>query len=554
MINSDNHPKNLEEKLLETERELIKLKNQQELNVEKYRLSEEKSNLFFENSPDMIYEIDFRIPKFIRVNDTFCKKLGYSREELLEINPMDLLDDKSKKLFEERLKDYFRGEKPTDRIEYTGYTKDGQEIIGELNILFTLKDGKPAGAIVIVHDLTERLKVEKTLRDIELRYNALFNNKINGMAYCKTVFDEEENPVDAVFLDVNEIFEDLTGFKREEIVGKSASKLIPRIEHSGDVDLINIQSKVALDGEDIKFEFYQEFLKRWYEVFVFSPKRNYFMAIFSDITERKKSEKHKERLLEREKELSQELQISNAELFHTQEELEDTIKTLEISNKDFKNFAYIASHDLQEPLRMITSFIQLLEKKYKDKLDEEGLEYMGFVVDGAQRMQELINDLLLISRVTTKTSKFKPVDLNKVLEEVLFNLELVIEENNAVFIKEPLPVIFGDYSQMVQVFQNIIGNAIKYRSKKAPEIQISKKELDDYWLISIKDNGIGVGPEFSQQIFEMFKRLHTRNEYEGTGIGLSITKKIIEKHSGQIWVESELGEGSTFSFTIPKSQ
>lgn len=552
MIPADKPSKSFKEKDSEIEREIQKLKNQIEANEEKYRLSEEKSHLFFENSPDMIYEIDFRGPKFISMNNTLCTKLGYSREELFNMNPMDLLDDKSKKIFQKRINQYLSGEKPVERIEYTGNTKDGHKIIGELNIIFTLKNEKPVGAIVIAHDITERKKVENALKDIESRYKALFSNKVNGMAYCQTIFDDEENPVDAVFLDVNEMFEELTGLKKSEIIGHSARELIPGIDNSGDVNLNDVQRTTALHGEDVKFELYQKFLNKWFDVFVYSPKKNYFMAIFSDITGRKNSEKHKQELLDREKQLSQELQVLNAELIHIQNELEDTIKKLEISNKDLDQFAYIASHDLQEPLRMITSFIQLLEMKYKDKLDGEALEYIGFVVDGAQRMHMLVNDLLLLSRVTTKTSEFESIDLNKVLDDVLFNLEIVIEENDAVISAETLPVIFGDYSQMVQVFQNIIGNAIKYRSKKPPEIQISAGKEDDYWLISIKDNGIGVEPEFFNQIFDIFRRLHTRDEYEGTGIGLAISKKIIERHGGQIWVESELGKGSNFNFKIPR--
>jgi light-regulated signal transduction histidine kinase (bacteriophytochrome) len=174
-------------------------------------------------------------------------------------------------------------------------------------------------------------------------------------------------------------------------------------------------------------------------------------------------------------------------------------------------------------------------------------------VDGAKRMQSLISDLLAYSRVTSYAGEFEEVDLNKVIEEVLFNLEIVIEENNAVITNETLLKISADYSQMVQVFQNIIGNALKYRSKKTPKIHISSRKEDDKWLFSVKDNGIGIDPEYSEKIFQIFRRLHTREEYEGTGIGLAITKRIIERHGGKIWVESEPGKGSTFYFTIPKN-
>jgi PAS domain S-box-containing protein len=246
--------------------------------------------------------------------------------------------------------------------------------------------------------------------------------------------------------------------------------------------------------------------------------------------------------------------IDITERKQAEEVLDFTMKELERSNKELEQFAYVASHDLQEPLRMVASFTQLLEMQYKDKLDEDAIEYISFAVDGAKRMQSLISDLLAYSRVTSYAGEFEEVDLNKVIEEVLFNLEIVIEENNAVITNETLLKISADYSQMVQVFQNIIGNALKYRSKKTPKIHISSRKEDDKWLFSVKDNGIGIDPEYSEKIFQIFRRLHTREEYEGTGIGLAITKRIIERHGGKIWVESEPGNGSVFFFTIPKNK
>ena len=231
--------------------------------------------------------------------------------------------------------------------------------------------------------------------------------------------------------------------------------------------------------------------------------------------------------------------------------LNDTLDELKRSNTELEQFAYVASHDLQEPLRMVSSFTQLLERKYKDSLDAEGLEYINFAVDGAQRMQLLINDLLAYSRVHTKGEKFEDVQLDKVFDDVLFNMEIPIEENNAIITTESLPVISADYSQMVQVFQNLISNAIKYRSQETPQIHVSSQKQDYHWQFSVKDNGIGINPDYYEQVFQIFRRLHTRDEYEGTGIGLAITKRIIERHDGNIWLESKPGEGSIFYFTIP---
>ena len=207
---------------------------------------------------------------------------------------------------------------------------------------------------------------------------------------------------------------------------------------------------------------------------------------------------------------------------------------LKRSNKELEQFAYVASHDLQEPLRMVSSFTQLLEKQYKDELDETAVEYINFAVDGAKRMQLLINDLLAYSRVTRKSNEFEMVNLEKVLDEVLFNLEIVIDENQAIITRKSLPEIQSDYGQMVQLFQNLIGNALKYRSEETPEIHISALKEDDNWLFSVEDNGIGIESEYFEQIFQIFRRLHTHDEHKGTGIGLAITKRIVEHHSGRI--------------------
>ena len=227
------------------------------------------------------------------------------------------------------------------------------------------------------------------------------------------------------------------------------------------------------------------------------------------------------------------------------------LEELALSNAELEQFAYVASHDLQEPLRMIASYLQLLQRKYQGKLDEKADKYIYFAVDGASRMQSLINDLLEFSRVTTKAKEFEPASSEAILETVLSDLEMVIKENEATIYYDALPEIVADSTQIAQVFQNLIINAIKFRGEEPPEIHISAKEEKNHWLFSVRDNGIGIDPKYSDRIFEVFKRLHKREEYPGTGIGLSICKKIVERHGGHIWVESEPGKGSTFYFTLP---
>ena len=231
--------------------------------------------------------------------------------------------------------------------------------------------------------------------------------------------------------------------------------------------------------------------------------------------------------------------------------IKENMKRLAQSNKELEQFAYITSHDLREPLRMITSFLQLLQRRYEDQLDEEANEFIGFAVDGAKRLDNMTNDLLSYSRITSKKRHIKLVDFEQVLDEALQNLKVPIEETNAVITHDPLPTILGDAKLKVQLFQNIIGNALKYRSQNTPEIHISTIKKNNQYIFSIKDNGIGMSKDHLKKIFTIFQRLHTHEEYEGTGIGLAIAQKIVNQQGGKIWAESELGRGTTFYFTIP---
>ena len=221
------------------------------------------------------------------------------------------------------------------------------------------------------------------------------------------------------------------------------------------------------------------------------------------------------------------------------------------SNADLEQFAYVASHDLQEPLRMVSSYLQLLEKRYKDRLDQGATTFIGFAVDGAARMQRLINDLLAYSRVGSRGAPFQPVDCTQVVETVLHALQVSIKASQGRISVGRLPVVMGDATQLAQLFQNLLTNALKFRGDSPPRVHVSAERQDTRWVFSVADNGIGVAPEYFDRIFVMFQRLHGRQAYSGTGIGLAICKKVVERHGGSIWVESTPGQGANFKFTIP---
>jgi len=250
------------------------------------------------------------------------------------------------------------------------------------------------------------------------------------------------------------------------------------------------------------------------------------LAVSRDITERKKAE----------------------------DELRKLAAELKRSNSDLQQFAYAASHDLQEPLRTISGFVKLIEKRYKGKLDETANEFIKHTCDGVEGMRLLIKDLLVYSQVDTKERIFEPINCSVVLEKAIHSLRSAIEESGAEVTYDPLPTVMADASQMSRLFQNLIGNAIKFHDEKPPRVHVSADREGDVWVFSVRDNGIGIDAKQRERIFVIFQRLHAREEFPGTGIGLAICKRIVERHGGRIWVESEIGNGSTFYFTIPNTR
>lgn len=250
--------------------------------------------------------------------------------------------------------------------------------------------------------------------------------------------------------------------------------------------------------------------------------------------------------------LQRQLAAQNLQLLQEIAAREQIQAALKRSNAELEQLAYVASHDMQEPLRMIASYLQLVAQRYQDKLDADGREFIGYAVDGAKRMQALINDLLTYSRVGTKSRPFEAVDVGQLVDAAVMSLRVAIDECDAQIGHDTLPTVSGDATQLAQLFQNLLANAIKFRGQAPPQVHIGCEALDADWCFTVRDNGIGIAPEYFNRIFVLFQRLHSQREYPGTGIGLALCKKIVERHGGRIWVESSPGQGSVFKFTLAR--
>lgn len=369
----------------------------------------------------------------------------------------------------------------------------------------------------------------RELKESEKKYRTLFSNMLNGFAYHKVVVDENNHPVDHVFLEVNAAFEKMIGLSRKEIIGKRATEVFQGIRDTN-FDFIGEFGKVALTGETFQTDQYFPLVRRWYSFSVFCPEKGYFALVFEDITDRKTAD------LAREKHLR---------------EIDSLMGELERSNRELQQFANTVSHDLQEPLRTVSSFVKLLQQRYEGKLDDRADTYIRFAVDGIIQMNNLLNDLLAFARLGGGKLNIRSLDLRSVIDRAVVNLREAIKSKKATVTCSDLPVIAGDETQMIQLFQNLISNAIKFNVRENPVVDISAEVREKECIIRVKDNGIGIDPKDTERIFLIFQRLHPRDEYQGSGIGLAFCKKIVERHGGRIRVESQPGQGSTFILSFP---
>ncbi len=474
------------------------------------------------NLPERIFFKD-RDGRFAAVNAAFASDFGAVPEELIGKSDFDL--------FPAELAQKYRAD--DRRVMDSGKAQticEANVLRGEERMVEVVKapviaeDGEVLGVVGVFSDITEQKRAEETLRRVAAWASGLLWHAdvrdVDGELVWNVVMADEETVQKALPLDL--------------LPGETYSEAWERA-HVGD-DRAAVEAYV--DGKIRAGESYSTEFRclradgevRWFSedahVECLGPGHWRVVAVCIDVTEKV---------------------LAARELRRAAEELER-------SNEELQQFAYVASHDLQEPLRMVASYTQLLARRYEGKLDDDAREFIGFAVDGATRMQGLINDLLAYSRVGRGPAEFQATSMEEAVARAIGNLKMAIEESGAEITSDVLPTLDVDLVQMTQLFQNLIGNAIKFRGDKAPKIHISASEGTGEWVLGVRDNGIGIEPGYAEKIFIIFQRLHGRDEYPGTGIGLAICKKIVNRHGGRIWLESVPGQGTTFKFTIPSGR
>jgi len=493
------------------------------------RESEERYRRTFELAGSGVAHIGLD-RKFIRVNRRLCEILGYPEHELIGMTGRQISHPEDLDVINNERAKMERGEVDHVRVEKRYLRKDGSAVWITFSMVVEHDEhGHPTYEIAIFDDITERKQAEEAVRESEERFRSL--TQLSSDWY----WEQDENF-------------GLTFMSRRmgEKTGLDAAAFIGR--KRWDQPALNLTDAdwAAHKAQLSRHEPFRDFEMerpnpaggtRWISVSgepVFDARGRFtgYRGVGSDITARKEQE---------------------AELKRAHDELAKKAEELQRSNAELEQFAYVASHDLQEPLRMVSSYTQLLGRRYADKLkDADAQEFMHYIVDGAARMKQLIEDLLAYSRVGTKGKEFKPVSIETPLKKAIGNLRAAIEESSAAVTWDPLPTVDVDEMQLAQLFQNLMGNALKFRGQGVPRIHVSAEEKAGEWHLTIADNGIGIEPQYFERIFMLFQRLHTMGEYPGTGIGLAICKKVVERHGGRIWVTSTLGEGSQFHITLPK--
>jgi len=489
---------------------------------EALRREEEHFRALTESTSDWIWEVDengvytYASPK---VRDI----LGYEPEEVIGKTPFDIMPEDEAQRVAEEFREVAAAAKPFAGLENTNRRKDGRLVVLESSgVPMFDADGRLRGYRGIDRDVTARKLTEVALRESEERFRSLAENAYDAIS----IMDYDVKTRKRRLVYCNDRYVEMSGYTRQQLEGVDDIAQLQITSGAEDDRLFDRLLEEGLpsrgtgswrrpDGRENVFE--------WTGVRFEAGGKVRVIGIDRDITDQRR----------------------------TEAKLNATLEELKRSNRELEQFAYVASHDLQEPLRTVTSFIQLLKQRYEGRLDSDADEFIGFVVDGVGRMRQLINDLLTYSRVQTRGGEFAPTDSGAVMEQTLVDLKAGIVDSGAVVTCDPLPTVLADVAQLRQLFQNLVGNAIKFRGQQPPRVHVSAEPRGDEWVFSVRDNGIGIASQYNERIFQIFQRLHTRSEYKGTGIGLAVCRRIVERHGGRIWVESEPGKGSSFFFTLP---
>ena len=480
----------------------------------------------FDNAPDGILLADVENKKFYIGNNMICQMLGYSLEEIKNMGIMDIHREEDLPYVIEQFEKQSRKEIVTAK-DIPVKRKDGSIFYADVNSVSITLSGKPYVA-GIFRDITERKRTQTAL---EMASAETVNEKNRLEAVMEAL------PVGLAIVDThggnirsNPMFERIWGGPRPDAHNiadytlykawwLATGKAISPEEWAS--------ARAVMDGETVIGQMLR--IERFDGTTVF---------VMNSAAPIRDAQGHI---------VGSAVAIMDiTELQSKEVELKEIAEKLSRSNADLQQFAYSASHDLQEPLRTVTAFVGLLEKRYRDRIDEKANGYINFIVSGTKRMQALLKDLLEYSRVDGRGELLKPTSLSSVLQDALSDLKGATTECSAEISCTDLPTVLADASQIRQLFQNLIGNSIKFRGNEQLKIHISAEQNNDEWIISVKDNGIGMDPKYFDRIFMIFQRLHTADEYRGTGVGLAICKRIIERHGGKIWVESQHGKGSTF--------
>jgi PAS domain S-box-containing protein len=469
--------------------------------------------------------------RFIRVNRRLCEILGYPEHALLGLTGRDISHPDDLDVINEQRKRLYAGDIDRVRVEKRYVRMDGSTVWVTFSMVVERDAaGEPAYEIAIFDDITERKQAEAALRESEERFRSL--TQLSADWYW-------EQDAELRFVEMSHSISARTGLESSEHIGKRRWDLPSPSMSEADWEKHRQELRAHKPFRDLEFSRIDRDGRLRYVVISGEPildadgRFTGYRGVGRDITERREAE---------------------AEVQRAHEELGRKAAELERSNAELGQFAYVASHDLQEPLRMVSSYTQLLVRRYGDKLDGDAKEFMAYIVDGATRMKQLIEDLLAYSRVGTRGKEFRQAPVEGPLRRALMNLKNSIDESGASVSYDALPTIEADELQLAQLFQNLIGNALKFRSSSVPRIHVSAAEKENEYEFAVTDNGIGIESQYFDRIFMVFQRLHNKGEYPGTGIGLAICKKVVERHGGRIWVVSEPGAGATFHFTLPKRQ